>query len=108
MASAFGHAGQKCSAASLVVLVGSVAESRRFNNQLIDAVKSLKVGYPWNPESQMGPLIGEPGEKLKRGLTTLGAGERWAIEPKQLDDSGKLYSPGVRYGVARGSEYHKT
>ncbi|MEG0213087.1 MAG: proline dehydrogenase family protein [Glutamicibacter sp.] len=106
--SAFGHAGQKCSAASLVVLVGSVAESRRFNNQLIDAVKSLKVGYPWNPESQMGPLIGEPGEKLKRGLTTLGAGERWAIEPKQLDDSGKLYSPGVRYDVARGSEYHKT
>ncbi|MGH3654186.1 bifunctional proline dehydrogenase/L-glutamate gamma-semialdehyde dehydrogenase [Glutamicibacter sp.] len=106
--SAFGHAGQKCSAASLVVLVGSVAESRRFNNQLIDAVKSLKVGYPWNPESQMGPLIGEPGEKLKRGLTTLGADERWAIEPKQLDDSGKLYSPGVRYDVARGSEYHKT
>ncbi|MGP9542350.1 aldehyde dehydrogenase family protein, partial [Glutamicibacter sp. AOP5-B1-3] len=106
--SAFGHAGQKCSAASLVVLVGSVADSRRFNNQLIDAVKSLKVGYPWNPESQMGPLIGEPGEKLKRGLTTLGDGERWVVEPKQLDDSGKLYSPGVRYGVQRGSEYHKT
>lgn len=106
--SAFGHAGQKCSAASLVILVGSVADSRRFNNQLIDAVTSLKVGYPWNPESQMGPLIGEPGEKLKRGLTTLGDGERWAIEPKQLDESGKLYSPGVRYGVQRGSEYHLT
>ncbi|MGO3527335.1 bifunctional proline dehydrogenase/L-glutamate gamma-semialdehyde dehydrogenase [Glutamicibacter arilaitensis] len=106
--SAFGHAGQKCSASSLVVLVGSVAESRRFHSQLIDAVKSLKVGYPWNPESQMGPLIGQPGEKLKRGLTTLGAGETWAIEPQQLDDSGKLYSPGVRYGVQRGSEYHKT
>ncbi|PCC35262.1 bifunctional proline dehydrogenase/L-glutamate gamma-semialdehyde dehydrogenase [Glutamicibacter sp. BW77] len=108
VASAFGHAGQKCSAASLVVLVGSVADSRRFNSQLIDAVKSLKVGYPWNPESQMGPLIDEPGEKLKRGLTTLGAGERWAVEPKQLDESGKLYSPGVRYGVKRGSEYHLT
>ncbi|WP_371931477.1 proline dehydrogenase family protein [Glutamicibacter sp. MNS18] len=108
VASAFGHAGQKCSAASLVVLVGSVAESRRFNSQLIDAVKSLRVGYPWNPEAQMGPLIGEPGEKLARGLTTLGAGERWALEPKQLDDSGKLYSPGVRYGVKRGSEYHLT
>ncbi|MGP9783977.1 bifunctional proline dehydrogenase/L-glutamate gamma-semialdehyde dehydrogenase [Glutamicibacter sp. AOP12-B1-11] len=108
VASAFGHAGQKCSAASLVVLVGSVAESRRFNSQLIDAVKSLTVGYPWNPESQMGPLIDVPGEKLARGLTTLGEGERWAIEPKQLDESGKLYSPGVRYGVQRGSEYHQT
>ena len=28
VASAFGHAGQKCSAASLVVLVGAVASSR--------------------------------------------------------------------------------
>ena len=108
VASAFGHAGQKCSASSLVILVGSVAESRRFNSQLIDAVKSLTVGYPWNPEAQMGPLIGEPGEKLARGLTTLGAGERWELEPQQLDDSGKLYSPGVRYGVKRGSEYHLT
>ena len=106
--SAFGHAGQKCSAASLVVLVGSVADSRRFNNQLIDAAKSLKAGYPWNPEAQMGPVIEVPSEKLKRGLTTLGAGERWAVEPKQLDESGKLYSPGVRYGVKRGSEYHLT
>lgn len=106
--SAFGHAGQKCSASSLVVLVGSVAESRRFNSQLVDAVKSLTVGYPWNPESQMGPVIDKPGEKLMRGLTTLGEGERWALEPRQLDDTGKLYSPGVRYGVKRGSEYHLT
>src|SRR5690606_4534606 len=39
--SAFGHAGQKCSAASLVVLVGSVARSQRFRGQLLDAVRSL-------------------------------------------------------------------
>ena len=37
VASAFGHAGQKCSAASLVILVGSVASSRRFRHQLVDA-----------------------------------------------------------------------
>ena len=34
VASAFGHAGQKCSAASLCILVGSVARSRRFRRQL--------------------------------------------------------------------------
>ncbi|WP_430592164.1 proline dehydrogenase family protein [Humidisolicoccus flavus] len=106
--SAFGHAGQKCSAASLVILVGSVAKSRRFKNQLLDAVRSLQVGYPVDPGTQMGPVI-EPAEgKLLRGLTTLGDGEAWAIRPKQLDDSGKLWSPGVRYGVKRGSEFHKT
>lgn len=106
--SAFGHAGQKCSAASLTVLVGSVAKSKRFRNQLIDAVQSLHVGYPWDPRSQMGPVIEAPGEKLRRGLTQLGEGERWILEPRPLDDSDKLWSPGVRAGVRPGSEYHLT
>ena len=106
--SAFGHAGQKCSAASLVILVGSVARSRRFHNQLIDAVTSLKVGYPEDPSSQMGPIIEPAGGKLLNALTTLGEGENWAVEPKRLDGTGKLWSPGVRYGVRRGSYFHLT
>ncbi len=107
-ASAFGHAGQKCSAASLVILVGSVAKSPRFRNQLVDAVQSLKVGYPEDPTTQMGPVI-EPAEgKLLRGLTELGAGETWLLKPERLDDSGRLWSPGIRTGVRRGSEYHLT
>jgi RHH-type proline utilization regulon transcriptional repressor/proline dehydrogenase/delta 1-pyrroline-5-carboxylate dehydrogenase len=106
--SAFGHAGQKCSAASLVILVGSVAKSRRFHNQLIDAVTSLKVGYPEDPTSQMGPIIEPAGGKLLNALTTLGEGESWAVEPRQLDGTGRLWSPGVRYGVRRGSYFHLT
>jgi RHH-type proline utilization regulon transcriptional repressor/proline dehydrogenase/delta 1-pyrroline-5-carboxylate dehydrogenase len=106
--SAFGHAGQKCSAASLVILVGSVAKSKRFHNQLIDAVTSLKVGYPEDPSSQMGPIIEPAGGKLLNALTTLGEGESWAVEPKQLDGTGKLWSPGVRFGVRRGSYFHLT
>ncbi|MFI7580013.1 bifunctional proline dehydrogenase/L-glutamate gamma-semialdehyde dehydrogenase [Kocuria kalidii] len=104
--SAFGHAGQKCSAASLVILVGSVATSRRFHHQLLDAVTSLTVDYPTNPAAQMGPLT-EPAEgKLLQALTTLDEGEAWAVEPRQLDETGKLWSPGVRTGVRRGSEFH--
>ena len=106
--SAFGHAGQKCSAASLVILVGSVAKSKRFHNQLIDAVTSLKVGYPEDPASQMGPIIEPANGKLLNALTTLGEGESWAVEPKKLDGTGKLWSPGVRYGVRRGSYFHLT
>jgi RHH-type proline utilization regulon transcriptional repressor/proline dehydrogenase/delta 1-pyrroline-5-carboxylate dehydrogenase len=106
--SAFGHAGQKCSAASLVILVGSVAKSKRFHNQLIDAVTSLKVGYPQDPASQMGPIIEPATGKLLDALTTLGEGETWAVEPRKLDDSGKLWSPGVRSGVRRGSYFHLT
>ncbi|MEW1807690.1 bifunctional proline dehydrogenase/L-glutamate gamma-semialdehyde dehydrogenase [Pseudarthrobacter sp. NPDC080039] len=106
--SAFGHAGQKCSAASLVILVGSVAKSKRFHNQLIDAVTSLKVGYPQDPTSQMGPIIEPANGKLLNALTTLGEGEDWAVEPKKLDETGRLWSPGVRYGVKRGSYFHLT
>ncbi|MCO4256191.1 proline dehydrogenase family protein [Pseudarthrobacter cellobiosi] len=106
--SAFGHAGQKCSAASLVILVGSVAKSKRFHNQLVDAVTSLKVGYPQDPTSQMGPIIEPANGKLLNALTTLGEGETWAVEPKKLDETGRLWSPGVRYGVRRGSYFHLT
>ena len=106
IASAFGHAGQKCSAASLVVLVGSVARSQRFRRQLVDAAASYTVGLPEDVTSRMGPIIEPAKGKLLRGLTTLGEGESWLVEPRQLDDAGKLWSPGVREGVRRGSEYH--
>jgi len=108
VASAFGHAGQKCSAASLVILVGAAASSERFHRQLLDAARSLAVGWPTDPRTQMGPVIEAPGEKLRRGLTRLGPGESWALEPRALDDSGRLFSPGVRVGVRPGSEYHLT
>ncbi|MEU4557977.1 bifunctional proline dehydrogenase/L-glutamate gamma-semialdehyde dehydrogenase [Actinoplanes sp. NPDC023936] len=108
VSSAFGHAGQKCSAASLVILVGSVAHSDRFRTQLLDAVSSLDVGYPADPRSQVGPLVEPAAGKLLDGLTTLGQGEKWLLEPRALDDSGKLWSPGVRDGVRRGSAYHRT
>ncbi|MBU2665091.1 proline dehydrogenase family protein [Actinoplanes bogorensis] len=106
--SAFGHAGQKCSAASLVILVGSVARSERFRHQLLDAASSLTVGWPSDATSQVGPVIEPAAGKLLDGLTKLGAGEKWLLAPKSLDDSGRLWSPGIRDGVARGSEYHRT
>jgi RHH-type transcriptional regulator, proline utilization regulon repressor / proline dehydrogenase / delta 1-pyrroline-5-carboxylate dehydrogenase len=106
--SAFGHAGQKCSAASLVILVGSVATSERFRRQLIDSVTSLRVGPPSDPTTQMGPIIERASGKLLGALTTLGEGEEWLVKPRQLDETGRFWSPGVREGVAAGSEFHRT
>ncbi|MCO8275897.1 bifunctional proline dehydrogenase/L-glutamate gamma-semialdehyde dehydrogenase [Actinoplanes sp. TRM 88003] len=108
ISSAFGHAGQKCSAASLVVLVGSVARSERFRHQLLDAARSLTVGWPSDPRSQVGPVIEPAAGKLLDGLTKLGPGESWLLEPQKLDDSDRLWSPGIRDGVTRGSDYHRT
>ena len=106
--SAFGHAGQKCSAASLVILVGSAARSQRFERQLVDAATSMRVGYPSDPTTQMGPIIEPAKGKLKDALTTLDSGERWLLQPRSLDDSGRLWSPGIRTGVADGSYFHLT
>lgn len=108
VASAFGNAGQKCSAASLVILVGSVGESERFRRQLADAVKSLAVGYPQDASVTMGPLVEPVHGKLARALTQLDDEETWLVKPRQLDASDRLWSPGVRDGVAAGSAFHHT
>ncbi|HNP55471.1 MAG TPA: bifunctional proline dehydrogenase/L-glutamate gamma-semialdehyde dehydrogenase [Gordonia sp. (in: high G+C Gram-positive bacteria)] len=106
--SAFGHAGQKCSAASLGILVGAVYNSARFRRQLIDAASSLVVDWPSNMKATVGPLTEPPSEKLLRALTTLEPGESWLLQPRQLDDTGRLWSPGIKDGVAPGSFFHRT
>ena len=106
--SAFGHAGQKCSASSLVILVGSVHKSKRFLRQLHDAVSSMHVGHANDPRTQMGPMIAAPAGKLLEGLTQLGRGEKWLLEPSRLDETGKLWSPGIRVNVVPNSTSHLT
>lgn len=106
--SAFGHAGQKCSAASLVILVGSVARSRRFREQLLDAVRSMPVGDAADPASRMGPLIAPAEGKLLKALTRLAPGESWLLKPRRLDGDGRMWTPGVKAGVRPGSEFHLT
>ncbi|WP_431804413.1 proline dehydrogenase family protein [Microbacterium sp. bgisy203] len=109
--SAFGHAGQKCSAASLAILVGPVARSERFARQLVDATESLRVGPPSDPRSEVGPVVEVPHGKLAWALTTLEDGEQWLVEPREVSDApaeyaGRLWRPGIRVGVRAGSRTH--
>ncbi|MBI5834877.1 MAG: bifunctional proline dehydrogenase/L-glutamate gamma-semialdehyde dehydrogenase [Armatimonadetes bacterium] len=52
--SAFGFAGQKCSACSRVIVVGSAAE--HFTERLLEACRSLLVTAPHDPACQVPPL----------------------------------------------------
>lgn len=108
--SAFGNAGQKCSAASLAILVGSVGTSERFLRQLADAVSSLAVGFPDDLGSTVGPLVAPADGPLLGALTASGEndGETWLVQPRRLDDAGRLWSPGVRIGVQPDSGFHTT
>ncbi|WP_193597023.1 proline dehydrogenase family protein [Microbacterium sp. YJN-G] len=104
--SAFGHAGQKCSAASLAILVGPVGRSKRFARQLVDATRSLRVAWPADPRAEVGPVIEKPQGKLAWALTELEGDEKWLVTPRSADDSGRLWSPGIRVGVQPGSRTH--
>jgi RHH-type proline utilization regulon transcriptional repressor/proline dehydrogenase/delta 1-pyrroline-5-carboxylate dehydrogenase len=105
--SAFGHAGQKCSAASLAIVDAKIHDHPSFTKQLIDAASSLVVGAGTSFSTLMGPIINPPAGSLQRALTTLDDGEEWLLEPKQIDTAGYLWRPGIRVGVKPGSWSHQ-
>jgi RHH-type proline utilization regulon transcriptional repressor/proline dehydrogenase/delta 1-pyrroline-5-carboxylate dehydrogenase len=106
--SAFGHSGQKCSAASLLILVGSAGRSARLRRQLADAVTSLAVAPSDELGSVVVPLVEPAAGKLLRALTELDPGEEWLVRPRRMDAEGRHWSPGVKHGVAQGSFFHTT
>lgn len=101
--SAFGHAGQKCSACSLLILTGELADDAAFLRQLRDAAASLRVGSAWDLATTVPPLIREPDPTLLRGLTQLEPGESWLLEPRQDKLNPNLWTPGIRLGIKPGS-----
>ena len=116
--SAFGHAGQKCSAASLLILTAPVYDGDEFLPRLAAAVRSVRVGAADDPATMMAPLIAAPSGPLLRGLTVLDGAERWLVEPRErpgsrrVDDTeaimSRCWTPGVRVGVTEGSWFHQT
>lgn len=106
--SAFGHAGQKCSAASLAIILADRYDDPAFLRQLRDAAASITVGSAWALDSVVTPVVRAPGPELMRGLTTLDEGETWLLEPKMLENNPCLWSPGIKLGVRPGSWYHQT
>jgi RHH-type proline utilization regulon transcriptional repressor/proline dehydrogenase/delta 1-pyrroline-5-carboxylate dehydrogenase len=106
--SAFSHAGQKCSATSLLLLEAEVYDDPNFKRALCDAVESLPVGSAWDLENTMGPLIRPPSGDLENALKVLEPGEEWAVIPRNLAGNPHLWSPGVKWGVQPGSYTHTT
>lgn len=100
--SAFGHAGQKCSACSLAILEADVYDDPKFLSQLADAATSLITATSWNAAAKVPPLIREPDP----AIFALDEGESWLVEPQPLGEH--LYSPGIKLGVKPNSRTHQT
>jgi RHH-type proline utilization regulon transcriptional repressor/proline dehydrogenase/delta 1-pyrroline-5-carboxylate dehydrogenase len=108
IASAFGHAGQKCSATSLLVLEAEVYDDPKFKETLCDALESLQVGSAWKLSTKISPLIYPPDGDLERAQKELESGESWAVMPRRSGNNPCLWSPGVKWGVRPGSYTHMT
>lgn len=106
--SAFGHAGQKCSATSLLLLEAEIYDDPEFKRALVEAAESLTVGSAWELKTKIGPVIRPPSGDLENALQTLESGESWALMPQRLNGNDCLWSPGIKWGVQRGSYTHLT
>ncbi len=106
--SAFSHAGQKCSATSLLLLQAEIYDDVAFRTALCEAVSCLKVGSAWELDTKMGPLIRPPSGDLKQALTTLEAGEEWALQPQPSASNPNVWTPGIKYGASPGGYTHTT
>ncbi len=107
VASAFGNAGQKCSACSLLLVERSVYEDKNFQDKLKDAATSMKVGSVWEAGNVVGPMITNQNDKLLQALT-LEPGESWLVPPRFIDKKKYILAPTVKWGVKPGNYSFRT
>ncbi|MHC4947390.1 MAG: proline dehydrogenase family protein [Planctomycetota bacterium] len=72
-ASAFGFQGQKCSACSRAIVVDTAHDT--FLRRLVEATRSLRIGDPAEPGTDVGPVIDEEAAAKIRSYAEIGRGE---------------------------------
>ena len=105
--SAFGNAGQKCSACSILLVERSVYKDPEFMEKLKDCASSLKVGGVWNAGNIVGPMITNHNEKLEKACK-LEPGEKWLIAPEFVDEKKYILKPTVKINVKPDSYTFRT
>jgi RHH-type proline utilization regulon transcriptional repressor/proline dehydrogenase/delta 1-pyrroline-5-carboxylate dehydrogenase len=94
--SAFGFQGQKCSACSRVIVVGSVYDA--FVQRLVEMARTLKVGPAEDPATDIGPVIDEASRAKTLEYIAIGrqeAREALAVDVGALAEQGYFVGPHV-------------
>jgi alpha-ketoglutaric semialdehyde dehydrogenase len=71
--SAFGTSGQRCTAASRVIVQQGVYEA--LQSRLVEAAESLRLGVGWDDETDVGPVINKPALEKIHSYTKIGVDE---------------------------------
>ncbi|MCP4784373.1 MAG: L-glutamate gamma-semialdehyde dehydrogenase [Fuerstiella sp.] len=100
--SAFGYAGQKCSACSRVIVLEAAYD--QFVKRLIEATKSLHVGAADDPATVVGPVIDDDARKriLKAAKAVdpeFGEELALAVDVKEIAKQGTYVGPHIITGV---------
>jgi len=93
-----GYAGQKCSACSRAIVHAAVYES--FLDRLKEAVLSLKVGNPEEPDTQVGPVIDGRAQSKIQEYIEIGKKEARLLVEGTVTGPGWLIGPTVFADVA--------
>src|SRR6188768_3971888 len=110
--SAFGCAGQRCLASSVVIAVADAAKP--FTQQISDAAASRKVGYGLEKGTEMGPVISAESRTRIEGLIAQGiaAGAKPLVDGRQAKvpdyDHGNFIKPTVLTDVDPAGELART
>jgi len=101
VASAFGYAGQKCSACSRLIVLDGVYD--QMVDRLVGATARLRVGHPRDMAVDMGPLIDADAQARVRSYVAM-AGEEGEVVLARDDvpDQGFFVGPTVVAGVRPG------
>ena len=98
--SAFGYQGQKCSAASRVIVVGEVHD--RFVARLAEALECYTYGAPADPTNIFGPVITAAAQRRIEGYVEVGRSEGKLVYRGKVPGEGFYVAPAIFTGIEPG------
>lgn len=107
VSAAFGAAGQRCMAVSVVVAVGNVGDA--LVTKIEERVKKLRLGDPTDPSTEIGPVITSASRDRIAGYLAgaEGEGATLVVDGRQADDgAGWWVAPSVVDHVQPGTAIH--
>jgi acyl-CoA reductase-like NAD-dependent aldehyde dehydrogenase len=100
--SAFGTAGQRCTAASRVIVQRRVYEE--LQSKLVARAERMRIGPPWEADTEIGPVINEAAVEKIHSYTEIGRdeGAKLLTGGERVDGAGFYYRPTVFAEVEPG------